>query len=415
LNGDWDDARLNAAYRAAFDSLPPSNLAARIGAQLLPRMPARWHLPGLAGPAMAAIVIAAVLISNGWIVGPAARASFGPTATISGTNLGTSSPTSTGASLAWPFPDHVSTTAGELVPVSVADAARIRSSSETPSEIAVAGWQSNATDFRFCTLAFRGLVGQLENQCVYNRWLAEQPEPTSAWYDPPVEPAIRLAGDAIWQPPNLLKWGESGVIHFRGASVAVVVVGHFHDPASAQCRPANAQLCSNTFVVDDIPWVLSTAGHRVVPNPDVVPMSVADAIGVRDSGASSEVAVGGWFSFYPVPCAAIPDAHPPLESCIANVTWLMSKPEDLQELASDGSGSIHPPAGPAISLVFDQATVPALGTLPEQMVLVGHFNDARSSECPAGARRAACSARFVIDEFLVVGTGAPSPSTSATP
>jgi hypothetical protein len=407
--GEWDDSRLDRAYRAGFDVRPPAGLMDRVDGRLDPRPPSRWHVPVFAGTAIALVAVAAIVATNLGSIGPSALPSARGPGSIGPTTEAT--PSAAPVGLGWPFPDQVTSSRGDYVPMSISDAIRVRARDAAPTEIAVAGWQSNATDVRFCTIAFQGLRGQLENQCVYNRWLAERPEPTSGWYDPPVRPAIRLAGEQIWQPPILLKWGEPGVIHFRGGSVAVVVVGHFHDQASKECRSSEAQLCTETFVVDQIPWVLSTAGHRVVPNPVVAPMSVPEAIDVRDSGAANEIAVGGWFAYSPVPCPAIPDAQPPLESCIASFTWLMRDPEQLEQLASDGSGSIHPPVGPAISLVFDQATVPALGSLPEQMVLVGHFNDPRAQECPAGTRRAACAARFVIDEFLFVGDqGLPSPS-----
>jgi hypothetical protein len=312
--------------------------------------------------------------------------------------------------LGWPFPDHVATASGDLVPISVAEAVAVRAADSRPVEIAVAGWQSNATAFRFCTAAFRGLIGELENQCAYNRWLADAPEPITDWYDPPMGPAFRLAGDPIWRVPNLLEWGDPGIIHFRGASVAAVLVGHFHDPASTGCGAEEVQQCSGVFVVDSVPWVLTTDRFVSPTSPvHLHPMSVADAIWARDADDASTLAVGGWFESNTVPCPGLRDGQMPLEDCANDFTWLMASAEQLSVLNADGSGQVHPPSGPAISVVYS-STLPPPNAVPIDVILIGHFHDPSAVTCPAGARRTACGNRFVVDAYIrVTGVSSPIP------
>jgi hypothetical protein len=417
---DWDDARVDAAYRARFDVQPPSGLAHRIAAELEPHPVWRWfgQVPGFMRTAISGALLVAVLVTTASIggmntVGPLASTAGLPSGALPAGSAGGTSATPTGNgrpdALGWPFPDTVTTSRGDFTVMSVDQAVAVRAGNAGPVEIAVGGWQSDSKDVRFCTFVPSTLVGQLESQCVNNRWLAASPEPNTGWYTPPVLPAIHIALGIRRGP-----LGDPGIIHFQGGAVAVVMLGHFHDPAASQCGADTAQFCTDTFVVDEQPWVLSTSGHRAAPSDaGLEPMSVSEAIDVRDGGAATEIAVGGWFSAYAVPCPMLLDSHPPLENCVANFTWLMENPEELAALASDGSGSIGPPEGPAFNLIFDNATVPAYGAVPVRMTLVGHFNDARASECPAGVRRIACSNKFVIDEFLFVDSGAggsaPSP------
>src|SRR5207302_2424791 len=87
--------------------------------------------------------------------------------------------------LGWPFPDTVRTSNGEYAVLSVQQAEGVRADNAGPIEIAVGGWQSNLLNGLFCALGRPGLVGELENQCLYDRWLSVRPEPHGLHYDPP--------------------------------------------------------------------------------------------------------------------------------------------------------------------------------------------------------------------------------------
>jgi hypothetical protein len=320
--------------------------------------------------------------------------------TPSPSSAASASPIRTGGGLGWPFPDQVRTSQGIFPVLSVGDAVRVRDDHAGPVEIAVGGWSSEPAGKRFCTMVLRDRASELQNLCVFDRWLAPQPLPNTDWYPTPPGLAIRIFTD--WVPK------DSTDIHLRDLAVGAVVLGHFHDAVAAQCRPENADLCTGTFIVDEVPWTFSTTGYSAAPsNPDLSPLTVSEAIAIRDSGASTELAVAGWYVSNPIPCPHPPDQYWPLEDCLFNYTWLMAGDEELQVLNADGSGYVHPPVGPAISVAaFNN---PGGDHLPKYTILIGHFNDSRASDCPAGARRTACAQRFVLDDVLEMD-GAPSAS-----
>ena len=113
-------------------------------------------------------------------------------------------------------------------------------------------------------------------------------------------------------------------------------------------------------------------------------LSLTAALSKRDAGSSDRIAVFGWAVRFFVPCPQPPDAYQPLESCVYRFTWLMAAPEQLSITNADGSGSIHPPVGPAVNTTFD----PPDPAVPQAVVVIGRFNDPRSAQCPAGSRRA---------------------------
>jgi hypothetical protein len=86
----------------------------------------------------------------------------------------------------------------------------------------------------------------------------------------------------------------------------------------------------------------------------------------------------------------------------------MASAEQLRLLNADGSGQVHPPSGPAISVVY-ASNLPPPNADPIDVILIGHFHDPSAATCPAGARRTACGNRFVVDAYISL-EGAPSPS-----
>ena len=413
---DWDDARVDAAYRARFEVTPPTGLEDRIANDIRPTRSTPFLSFGWARTAAAGVVLVVILAST------AALAGVGRQRGIAGTTPEPTSPsapapgssdlaTAPTTAMVWPFPDAVISRGAKYPVISVAEAVHTRANSDAPQTIGVGGWESVATDGRFCTFAPPGLLGQLQNQCVWNRWLGDELQPVSpSWYDPPLQPAIRFATD--WRP-------SADDVHFRGGAfprgsgTAVVFVGHFHDPLAAECQK-DVATCSSVFVVGAVAWTLTLSTLRPAPaDAPVTPMSLEEAIGIRDQrDATLEIAVGGWFARNVVPCPQRPDAQSPLEDCINDFTWLMANPEQLNTIASDGSGSIRAPSGPAISVVFGNREVPDWRE-PIYLVLIGHFRDPRAESCPAGDRRVACEKRFVMDTVLDVG--GPSPEPTSTP
>jgi len=414
---DWDDTRLDAAFRAAFRHAAPATLMDRVAEEVgkRARRPIWPRRPFFAPSVLAGVALVAVLALTASLTGVSPRPTPGASSVAAATNGATASQPSPEATLTtrvtWPFPGRVTVGGETYGTMTVGDAENVRAAGGGPVSIAVAGWESFATEDRFCTLALTGLLGRLENRCVYNFWLGDTLQPTSPWYDPPIQPAIRFVWATDWQP-------DPAGIRFRGGSrpngsgLAVVLVGHFDDPVAAQCRPDVIDQCRSTLVVDKIAWTLTAATFTVPPamtsGAANAPMSVEEAIGFRDETASSaELAVGGWFEENPVPCPQVVDAQQPLEDCIWNFTWLMRDPEPLSVTASDGSGSIRRPSGPAISLVVDGVSGPTIGQLA-YVLAVGHFRDPRSATCPAGDRRTACEQRFVVDYLF----GFPAPAAS---
>jgi hypothetical protein len=120
-------------------------------------------------------------------------------------------------------------------------------------------------------------------------------------------------------------------------------------------------------------------------------LSVADAKAIRDGGVDDrEIAVAGWYSApQPLPCPLMPDEYQPLENCSLNTSWLVTGPAP--------TGTFGPAARPSIQPVVDWSGS-TIGTEPAAVVFVGHFDDAKAAQCPAGERRQRCEDRFVVDQ-----------------
>ena len=409
----WSDARLDTAFRAAFDAAPPTGLAERLDMELRTTRASgglRLSIRQLGGlvAATAATVVLVIVGTQLRIAGPGATSVPSPSASVS---AGPSSSGLTG------FPANVTDPAtGEVVPViAVANAIAVRDRGADASEIAVKGWYEA---FAVPCPMRPGVTARLEGCDLGFSWLLQDPESLSTT-DPRSNGSIHApAGPGI----NVLYEGN---LPRSGEPAPVVFIGHFDDPGVAACLPANRQLCADRFVVDQLAFSEApvTASDFPTASAGLPVQTVADAIAVRDAkddgGPPTELAIAGWYqaplasSF----CALVPANPVPflVGDCNLDQTWLMASPESLWTSDPGGSGSAlsrRSPAGPAINVTFPGLTpppplpIPATGTSsPTPVVVVGHFHDRRSALCPPD-RLAACEQRFVVDAVTWVDRNA---------
>jgi hypothetical protein len=190
-----------------------------------------------------------------------------------------------------------------------------------------------------------------------------------------------------------------------GDTSSIVLIDLFaRDPGAADAR-AVMQTVIETFRFDlaAVPapsdfW----AGRSAVGLPII---SVSEAIAISDAGIDDrEIAVHGWF--HPIPLVGCPAPPPPTSPvqpvCPDQFRWLTEQMESLTTVSATGA-SASPPTGPAVHPDLDLIDhgwapgIPASGAAtPVEVVLVGHFDDRRSSLCPA-AEEDACRERFVVD------------------
>jgi hypothetical protein len=124
------------------------------------------------------------------------------------------------------------------------------------SSVAVGGWWSSVMALRSCP-APNGQVGELELYCSEGEYgITELDEPierispdgsaTAArgpWLTPYLDHTVRGVQQLFRVPARLSD---------AALPIAIVVVGHFHDPRAAACRPQATDLCGRRLVVDRI-------------------------------------------------------------------------------------------------------------------------------------------------------------------
>ena len=156
------------------------------------------------------------------------------------------------------------------------------------------------------------------------------------------------------------------------------------------------------------------AGRETMGLPVI---SVSDAIAIRDSGIDDrEIALHGWFSpIGPMSCPYTPATSPVQLVCPDQYVVLMAGPESLVTREANGFSG-REPAGPSIQIDLDdldvgwQPGLPDLGPAqPIEISVVGHFDDRRSSACPA-EQLTGCRDRFVVDRVDWVN-GATQPTS----
>jgi hypothetical protein len=137
---------------------------------------------------------------------------------------------------------------------------------------------------------------------------------------------------------------------------------------------------------------------------DLTVVDVPQALEVYGLGASTDVAVSGWFQqSLPIPC---PMPDPPVVeilngNCTIDMTWLMAEPESTLRIDPNGMSG-NSPNGAAIHPVFDgpdtswARPLPRTGeAVPTPVVFIGHFNDARADGCRPEDQQL-CQQRFVV-------------------
>jgi hypothetical protein len=139
---------------------------------------------------------------------------------------------------------------------------------------------------------------------------------------------------------------------------------------------------------------------------DVMTVTAAEA--VRDAGVDdTEIAVSGWFTpAPPITCVPVTAVSPVQMSCPDQYVWLTEDADSLMHVNDDVVGIAIPkdralnPDLDGLDLSWEPLPL-QLGTVghstPAHVVFIGHFDDRRSSSCPAD-ELAACEDRFVVDQ-----------------
>jgi hypothetical protein len=382
----WDDARIAAAFRARFDVAPAPTLATRILLELAPA-PARRMLAFRRSAIVLVAAAALILLLIGSQAGliPTPRATTRPT-------LGPAPSGSTDTGVWFPTSAQVGDRTYEVTGVIDALALRDRGDSTT---IAVAGWYRAGKPVP-CALQpdeYQPLEG-----CYWNTsWLVDDPSHLTGVAGP---------DDSIGLHP-VTDW------HAAGAAdpAPVVFVGHFNDPAAANCPAGDRrQVCADRFVVTAVAWDGSVRVSTVPTEAAGLPVvDVATALDQRATVGPQELAVFGWLDDLPSGTCALLEGPvvPPLWGDCNSHIPLMQHPESLT-YADGTKRTRHAPTGPSIdtALGFEvhlRTDVrfppggPAFGpSVPMPVVLLGHFDDRRATYC-GPANQQACRDRFVID------------------
>lgn len=397
LRADWDEARLDAAFRTLFSGAIPPDLGERIHGGLVGVRPqSTFRLSPLAAGLAAALAIVAVVVvgSNLPNVGPGRTATPAPVTTPAPTSSAPQ-PSATTGSTHVPFPSQVTVGVTNVVlpVISVSDALQIRGRGADSSEIAVSGWfVKNVVP---CPER-PGATTSLE-QCIADfTWLMAAPEQLSTTdatgagsVHAPTGPAFNVSG--VFQPAE------------PGVAEPVVLIGHFDDAQAATCLPADRRLCADRFVLDQVAWTTGSLPDGVPGYlGDLVVISVNDAIALRESHESLEVAVAGWYQIRAVPFCGVAPAPvgPILGGCPLLVQYLGADPASITP-----KDALVVPPGPAINVAFDGIPRPSVeqyGEKPFEAVFIGHFADPRWILCPKD-HRAECRGRFVVDAIAWVG------------
>jgi hypothetical protein len=412
----WDDDRVTAAFRAAFDVTAPGDLENRVTNALETtaqrgrgRGPwggwLRWSGAGLVAAAVIALV--GVLTWNGALTSSpgATDAPVSPTSTPAGT------PTAE-------FP----TTIFGIDVLSVPEAILVRDSidySRDDEEIAVAGWYQQPRPVR-CR-ATSSTAAPLDGDCTIEfQWLLANPESLfrvnrlSLSIHDPVGPAISTVFDGVD-----LSWATGHPVENRGSTPnAVVFIGHFDDSRAGRCAPERAERCRDRFVVDQVSWLDGAAHDAIFPaEVDGIPVwSVEETIDRRDAGELSgiAVAIGGWYAEsgtpFIHPCAIVILHRGFLER------WCHKAQEVLTDVPQE-IGQQSKPVGTALGPRFSPYWIGGHGTFgqtPQPMVMIGHFEDPHANDC-ASVGVATCRDLFVVDKVAWSHGANPGPRFGEEP
>lgn len=159
---------------------------------------------------------------------------------------------------------------------------------------------------------------------------------------------------------------------------------------------------------EDDPFPASVAGFDV--------LTVEAAIEVQQADDGRTIAVGGWYQAGLLPSCPAPLEEPALLEgyCSADFTWLMAEPERLFH-ATAGALSGGAPTGPSLHPMFLESLPPPTREFPKEgdsiptaVVLVGHFDDPRASDCRDEVRQV-CLDRFIVEHVAWVEPGVAQP------
>ncbi len=280
--GEWDDARLDAAFTARAAATPPSPLdlerdvLRRVTS--VQRMPPRWSWLAAATAAVAILVV---------VVGSSLIATSQPNPTTPAAAASGHPQPSTRA----PSPTlDVLAALGD--PMTVSEAIEARASQNGRRELLVKGFLSPVPNFVRCRVA-SGIVNPTLLQCPLDmRWLMEQPEdlitngPGPLGLRPPGGPAIQpsfaqIEGGVTFPMP------VHGVDH---SPDPVVLMGHFNDRRANLCD--QLERCLDTFVVD---WIVEIDGESqavsTARGTSATPKDSADVVNALAIGAAPESVV----------------------------------------------------------------------------------------------------------------------------
>lgn len=273
--GDWDDARIAAAFAARSEAatVPLASLAAATIERLQSerRNGASFARFGAVASAATVVVVAAlgmVLVASGLLVGRTPEPSA-PAGTSATPTFATAPASAVGSPTTSP-------SSGLGAPVSVSQALTFRDAAPDAGEIRVTGWIRGGPATP-CPLALLP-ANPARLECSQALpWLVESPAdagprrlnegPTG----PGFQPSFALVDT---EPFPALQPGSSGRLT---GPVELMITGHFHDRRAALCP---ALSCTSTFVVDRIDSVGGVA----------VGTTTSDALAVsveRDNRVSS--------------------------------------------------------------------------------------------------------------------------------
>lgn len=219
----------------------------------------------------ALLLVGIVALAGGASVGPTPTALTTPTASVAPTRGATPSP-STG-SLPAIVDDGPAHTVGELLTMRADGQAE-------GGPFTLRGYWTDRSFGHSCTAPI-AQPGELEVRCHDGEWGITELDEEILSVDLDKGRATPASGPHLtpWIPSsadqerlfNLLVTGDQ-----RWGPVPIVVVGHFDDPAAADCQPDQRQLCLDRFVIDRIVSFDPESVAAPTPSPTPTPFPHAD-------------------------------------------------------------------------------------------------------------------------------------------
>ena len=200
--------------------------------------------------------------------------------------------------------------------------------------------------------------------------------------------------------PRRLAIAAMVAVVIGGVGLAIVSFPQPSVPGAATPSDATAEA---TFRSPAANLPTEVAGLNVI--------SVSDAIAVRNAGVDGrELAVRGWLTrgTGPQSCQGEPEPRSLALSECDRLVWLTERPQTMRLSAGETGLTDGGPEGPAFTPYLDEVDTSWLspipdrgGSTPQDVVLIGHFDDRRSRQCPADAE-SGCRGRFVVDRVCWV-------------